>query len=74
MQTGNPLDIAMNNSTVLGVQSLEGEVAFTRRGDLRITETGLLETGAGQLVLDDGGNPITVPTDTLISIGADGVV
>ena len=74
MQTGNPLDIAMNNSTVLGVQSLEGEVAFTRRGDFRITETGLLETGAGQLVLDDGGNPITVPTDTLISIGADGVV
>ena len=36
MQTGNPLDIAMNNSTVLGVQSLEGEVAFGRFGSQHI--------------------------------------
>jgi flagellar basal-body rod protein FlgF len=74
MQTGNPTDIAMNNSTVLGVQGQDGETAFTRRGDLRITETGLLEIGSGQLVLDDGGNPITVPAETIISIGTDGVV
>ena len=74
MQTGNPTDIAMNNSVVLGVQGANGETAFTRRGDLRQTENGLLETSTGNLVLDDGGNPITIPENTLLSIGSDGTV
>jgi flagellar basal-body rod protein FlgF len=65
MQTGNPTDIAMNNSVVLGVQGANGETAFTRRGDLRQTENGLLETSTGNLVLDDGGNPITIPENTV---------
>ena len=64
----------MNNATVLGVQTDDGSVAFTRRGDVRATEIGLLELGNGRLVLDDGGNPITVPADTIISIGTDGTV
>ena len=74
IETGVQTDIAMNNSTVLGVQGENGEVAFTRRGDIRVTDAGLLEVGSGQLVLDDGGNPITVPADTLVSIGTDGTV
>ena len=64
----------MNNATVLGVQTDDGSVAFTRRGDVRATEIGLLELGNGRLILDDGGNPITVPADTVISIGTDGTV
>jgi flagellar basal-body rod protein FlgF len=74
METGVQTDIAMNNSTVLGVQGDDGEIAFTRRGDIRATDSGLLEIGSGQLVLDDGGNPITVPADTVVSIGPNGVV
>ena len=37
VQTGNPLDVSMNDKTVLGVQSDDGAIAFTRRGDLRIS-------------------------------------
>ncbi len=74
IETGVQTDIAMNNGTVLGVQTDDGSVAFTRRGDLRTTETGLLELGNGKLVLDDGGNPITVPVDTIISVGTDGTI
>jgi flagellar basal-body rod protein FlgF len=74
IETGVQTDAALNNSTVLGVQGDDGDIAFTRRGDIRATETGLLENGAGYLVLDDGGNPITVPANTLVSIGTDGAV
>ena len=74
IETGVQTDVAMNNSTILGVQGDDGDIAFTRRGDIRATETGLLENGAGYLVLDDGGNPITVPANTLVSIGTDGAV
>ena len=36
MFTGNNSDIAMNGHTVLGVSNSKGELAFTRRGDLRL--------------------------------------
>lgn len=74
IETGVQTDIAMNNATVLGVQGDNGEIAFTRRGDIRVTDSGLLEIGSGQLVLDEGGNPITVPADTVVSIGTNGIV
>ena len=72
-QTGNPMDIALNDKTVLGIQSEEGETVFTRRGDLRVTSTGIIENAAGHLVLGEEG-PITVPTGMLASISSDGTV
>ena len=74
METGNPLDIAMNDTTVLGVQAEGGEVAFTRRGDLGISEAGFLVTGNGKLVAGEGGGPITVPADGTVNITPDGTV
>jgi flagellar basal-body rod protein FlgF len=71
--TGNDTDIAMNDQTVLGVQAEDGSVAFTRRGDLRVSATGLLVTGAGHVVMGEGA-PLTVPTGFLIDIGPDGSV
>ena len=71
--TGNPLDIAMNDKTVMGIEASNGDIAFTRRGDLRVSATGLLETAAGQVVLGEAG-PITVPQGQLLSIGPDGTV
>jgi flagellar basal body rod protein FlgF len=38
MFTGSKMDIAMNNSTVLGVTAANGDLAFTRRGDLRVND------------------------------------
>jgi flagellar basal-body rod protein FlgF len=73
MSTGNPMDIYMEDSTVMGVQASDGSLAFTRRGDLHINSTGVLETGNGNVVMGDGG-PITIPTGTLISISRDGTI
>lgn len=73
MLTGNPMDVAMNHQTVLGIQAENGDVAFTRRGDLRVTATGVIENAAGHLVLGEAG-PITVPPGHLVSISADGTV
>ncbi len=61
MATGRNLDVAMNDKAVLGVQGKDGTMAFTRRGDLRVNSQGVLENGAGNLVLGQGGNPITIP-------------
>lgn len=71
--TGNIMDIALNDKTVLGIQAENGEVGFTRRGDLRISATGLIENAAGQLILGENG-PISVPRGQLVSFGQDGTV
>jgi len=71
--TGNAMDIALNDQTVLGVQTQDGTVAFTRRGDLRVSATGLLVTGAGDVVMGEGA-PMTVPQGFLIDMSPDGTV
>jgi flagellar basal-body rod protein FlgF len=71
--TGNPMDVSLNDQTVLGVQAENGDVAFTRRGDLRVSVTGVIENAAGQLVLGEVG-PITVPPGQLVKISPDGTV
>lgn len=71
--TGNVMDVAMNDKTVLGIQADNGEIGFTRRGDLRVSASGLIENAAGQLILGEKG-PISVPQGQLVSIGQDGTV
>ena len=61
IETGRGLDIAMNDYTVLGIQAADGTIGFTRRGDLRVNGSGLIENMAGQVVLGEGG------TSTVIS-------
>ena len=49
----------MDNKTVLGVALSEnGELAWTRRGDLRQGPEGFIQTGEGYLVVDDSGAPL----------------
>src|SRR3546814_17261973 len=57
----------------MAVQVPDGTEAYTRRGDLRIGATGVLETGDGFTVIGEGG-PITVPPANKVEIGADGTV
>lgn len=73
MVTGKPLDVAMQGSTVMGVEAPNGQLAFTRRGDLRVTATGVLENGSGHAVRGEGG-PIVAPAGFEVSIGEDGTV
>jgi len=72
MVTGNKLDIALTEKALLGVQAKNGELAFTRRGDLRLNSQGVLETGSNNIVLSDQGNPITIPPGLDLSITKEG--
>lgn len=74
MATGNDLDIALNGQAVMGVSATDGTLAFTRRGDLRLTATGALENGAGHLVRGQGGGAITIPPGFQVNITDDGSV
>ncbi len=71
--TGNDLDVAINDEGWFAVQSFDGSEGYTRRGDFRINTLGLLENGAGQLVLGDAG-PIAIPPSQEIEIAVDGTI
>lgn len=71
--TGRSLDIAINGDGWIAVQAADGSEAYTRRGDLRINTAGLLENGAGELVLGNAG-PIAIPPADKIEIGDDGTI
>ena len=74
MATGRDLDILMNDQTVLGVQAPNGELAFTRRGDLQLSAGGVLQTATGVALRGESGGPITVPPGFEVSINGDGSV
>ena len=72
-QTGRTLDIAMAGDALLGVQARNGEEAYTRRGDLQVSDSGLVTTGDGTPVLGEGG-PLTLPPADSVRIANDGAV
>ncbi len=73
INTGNPLDIAVNGPGFISVQDSDGSEAYTRAGDLRLSAQGILETSGGFPVLGNGG-PITLSAYDEISIGSDGTI
>lgn len=73
VQTGRNLDVAITGDNWLAVQAVDGSEAYTRRGDLQIAQSGVLETGDGFPVMGSGG-PITVPPHDRIMIADDGTV
>lgn len=74
--TGQALDVALAGEAWLAVQGplIGGRVAeaYTRRGDLSVSATGLLVNGDGRVVLGANNAPISVPPGAAISIAADG--
>lgn len=73
MATGGELDVAIEASGYIAVQAPDGGVAYTRAGNMRVTPSGLLETGTGHPVLGQAG-PIVLPPGSRIEIGRDGTV
>ena len=69
--TGETLDIAVLGSGWIAVQDAAGEEAYTRAGNLHLTESGLLETAEGQVVLGTAG-PVTLPAFAELTIKGDG--
>ena len=74
LKTGRDLDVAMDAQTVMGVTAPNGELAFTRRGDLKLNGSGVLETGTGALVRGQNGGPITIPPGFFVKINKEGSV
>jgi flagellar basal-body rod protein FlgF len=72
-ETGNPLDVALGGDGMLAVQANDGSEGYTRRGDLKLSDSGLLTTGDGYPVLGEGG-PITLPPADSINIAKDGSI
>ncbi len=71
MATQNPLDVAIEGNGFFRVLRPNGDLGYTRAGNLRVDGTGRLVTQTGHLV----DPPITVPDDaTDLTITADGNV
>ncbi|MDD3799838.1 MAG: flagellar basal body rod C-terminal domain-containing protein, partial [Novosphingobium sp.] len=64
---------ALEGDTMLAVQANDGAEAYTRRGDLAVSPTGILVNGDGRPVIGSGG-PISVPPGADVAIGKDGSV
>ncbi|HZR72764.1 flagellar basal-body rod protein FlgF [Bradyrhizobium sp.] len=71
--TGNPLDVAIDGSGFLAVQTSGGE-RYTRDGSLHIDNTGQLVTSNGNPVLGATGPIVFQATDHDINITPDGTV
>lgn len=72
-RTGVPLHMAINGEGFFQVRDNSGRTFYTRQGNMRMDVNGALVNGAGMRVLDDAGNPITLPNDKF-QVGADGVI
>ena len=71
--TGRDLDVALNGDALLTVQASDGSEAYTRRGDLQLSDSGLLTTGDGAPVIGDQG-PITLPPADKTKIDGTGAI
>ncbi|HEX6832347.1 MAG TPA: flagellar basal body rod protein FlgF, partial [Rudaea sp.] len=71
--TNNPLDVSLRSDAWLAVQDSAGQEAYTRAGNLHVTENGQLVTASGHPVLSENG-PITIPPHQSATIAADGTI
>ena len=71
-RTGNPFDFAINGDGFFAIQTASG-VRYTRDGNFHRSQGGALVTEAGEPVLSQSKQAITVPPGE-ISVGADGAL
>jgi flagellar basal-body rod protein FlgF len=73
--TENPLDVALPGGGWLAYRTPDGQMALGRDGQLALTAQGDLVTASGDLVLDSGGAPISLPPDSgTLTIATDGTI
>jgi flagellar basal-body rod protein FlgF len=71
--TGREMDISLQGEGWIAVLNVNGEEAYSRRGDLKLDSNGLLIDGAGRLIQGNNG-PIALPPYESITIGDDGTI
>ena len=73
--TGNALDVALVGPGYMGAVAPDGQVAYTRAGELQIASDGSLVNAAGLPVAGAGGSTISIPEgSTEIKIDDNGFV
>ena len=73
VETGRALDLSVEGEALIAVQAPDGSEAYTRRGDLTLSASGVLVNGEGYPVVGDGG-PITLPLTGTPTIAPDGTI
>lgn len=73
VNTGRPLDVAVQGSGWIALQLPDGSEAYTRNGSFELNVNGVIQTRGGIPVQGDGG-PIAVPPEVKLSIGGDGTI
>jgi flagellar basal-body rod protein FlgF len=71
-RTGNPLDLGIEGQGFFAVQTANG-LRFTRDGSFHRSQGGMLVSAAGEPVLSQTRQPISIPPGE-ISVGADGAL
>jgi flagellar basal-body rod protein FlgG len=71
--TGNPLDVAIQGEGYFQVQTLQGELLYTRSGALKLNEQGQIVTSDGYIVqpalnIDQQATGITIAEDGMVSV------
>jgi len=59
--SGNKTDIAITNDSFMLAENENGDVVFTRRGDLQVSPDGILKNGAGDNILSENLAQIQLP-------------
>ena len=73
-ETGRALDVAVQGPGWFAVKTVDGGEAYTRNGNFKLNENGILQTQTGQNVAGEGGGTISVPPDSNVTIAPDGTV
>jgi flagellar basal-body rod protein FlgF len=71
--TGRSLDVAVNGNCYIAVRATDGQEAYTRAGDLRVSAEGAVTTVSGLPVLTESG-PLNIPPATQVTVGNDGTI
>lgn len=71
--TGNDLDIAVQGEGWITVLASDGTEAYTRAGDLHVSQFGELINGKGLPVMGNNG-PVSLPPLEKLEIGSDGTI
>lgn len=71
--TGNPLDLAITGHGFFVATGPSGNL-YTRNGSFKVSSDGTLTTGDGYPVQAADGSPIQLPTQSAVTVSADGTV
>lgn len=72
VKTGRALDVAINGEGFFSVQTLQGEEAYTRAGNINVDSDGLLTVNGFSLLGQDG--PIILPHYQAVDISEKGLI